>query len=368
MWIWQQADWPNFIWDEKVIEPKLRDIRFHQGMLLGKMSSQPKDQKQSMLDTLLANIIHSSAIEGEKLNAFSVRSSLANKLGLSEDKPFPTTERTDGLAEIMLDAVENLDSPLSLERILQWHQRLFPEGYTMFNPVIGGRLRGDEPMQVVSGRIDKPTVHFEAPSRDVLESELDVFIRWFNDSREDPALDPLLRAAITHLWFVTLHPLDDGNGRITRLLTDLALAQAERQSVRFYAMSVAILANRKSYYEILEQSQKGELDITAWLMWFLNTLGETFTNVLEEIDQTVFKTNFWRNVDQTRLSSEQVKVLNRMLDGDFDQGINTSQYHKVAKVSKPTASRHLAALVELGCLVKSEAGGRSTRYKLALLS
>lgn len=368
MWIWQQADWPNFIWDEKVIEPKLRDIRFHQGMLLGKMSSQPKDQRQSMLDTLLANIIHSSAIEGEKLNAFSVRSSLANKLGLSEDKPFPTTERTDGLAEIMLDAVENLDSPLSLERILQWHQRLFPEGYTLFNPVIGGRLRGDEPMQVVSGRIDKPTVHFEAPSRDVLESELDVFIRWFNDSREDPALDPLLRAAITHLWFVTLHPLDDGNGRITRLLTDLALAQAERQSVRFYAMSVAILANRKSYYEILEQSQQGEVDITAWLMWFLNTLGETFTNVLEEIDQTVFKTNFWRNVDQTRLSSEQVKVLNRMLDGDFDQGINTSQYHKVAKVSKPTASRHLAALVELGCLVKSDAGGRSTRYKLALLS
>ena len=368
MWIWQQADWPNFIWDEKVIEPKLRDIRFHQGMLLGKMSSQPKDQRQSMLDTLLANIIHSSAIEGEKLNAFSVRSSLANKLGLSEDKPFPTTERTDGLAEIMLDAVENLDSPLSLERILQWHQRLFLEGYTLFNPVIGGRLRGDEPMQVVSGRIDKPTVHFEAPSRDVLEFELDVFIRWFNDSREDPALDPLLRAAITHFWFVTLHPLDDGNGRITRLLTDLALAQAERQSVRFYAMSVAILANRKSYYEILEQSQKGDLDITAWLMWFLNTLGETFTNVLEEIDQTVFKTNFWRNVDQTRLSSEQVKVLNRMLDGDFDQGINTSQYHKVAKVSKPTASRHLAALVELGCLVKSDAGGRSTRYKLALLS
>lgn len=257
----------------------------------------------------------------------------------------------------MLDAVENLDSLLSLERILQWHKRLFPEGYTLFNPVIGGQLRGDEPMQVVSGRIDKPTVHFEAPSRDVLESELDVFIRWFNDSREDPALDPLLRAAITHFWFVTLHPLDDGNGRITRLLTDLALAQAERQSVRFYAMSVAILANRKSYYEILEQSQKGDLDITAWLMWFLNTLGETFTNVLEEIDQTVFKTNFWRNVDQTRLSSEQVKVLNRMLDGDFDQGINTSQYHKVAKVSKPTASRHLAALVEIGCLVKSEAGG-----------
>ena len=365
MWIWEQENWPNFIWDKKVIEPKLRDIRFRQGMLLGKMLSQPTDPKQCMLDTLLANIIHSSAIEGEKLNAFSVRSSLANKLGLSEEKPFPNTERTDGLAEMMLNAVENLDTPLSIERILHWHKQLLPGGNTLFNPVIGGQLRGHEPMQVVSGRIDKPTVHFEAPSRDVLETELDVFINWFNDSREDPAFDPLLRAAITHLWFVTLHPLDDGNGRITRLLTDLALAQAERQSVRFYAMSVAILANRKCYYEILEQSQKGDLDITPWLMWFLNTLGETFTNVLEEIDQTIFKTNFWRNVDQTQLTPEHVKVLNRMLDGDFDQGINTSQYHKVAKVSKPTASRHLATLVELGCLVKSEAGGRSTRYKLA---
>ncbi len=367
MWIWQQDNWPNFTWDKKVIDPKLRDIRFHQGILLGKMSSQPKDQKQSMLDTLLANILYSSAIEGEKLNAFSVRSSLANKLGLSEQKPFPTTERTDGLAEIMLDAVENLDSPLSLERILQWHKRLFPQGYTLLNPVLTGQLRGKEPMQVVSGRIDKPTVHFEAPNRDILEGELDVFISWFNLSRENSALDPLLRAAITHFWFVTLHPLDDGNGRITRLLTDLALAQAEQQSVRFYAMSVAILANRKRYYEILEQSQKGKLDITAWLIWFLNTLGETFTHVLQDIDQTTAKTKFWQNVDQTQLSSEQVKVLNRMLDGDFDQGINTSQYHKVAKVSKPTASRHLAALVKLGCLQKSEAGGRSTRYKIAHL-
>ncbi|RCW96309.1 Fic family protein [Marinomonas foliarum] len=318
-----------------------------------------------MLDTMLANIVHSSAIEGEKLNAFSVRSSLANKLGLSGEKPFPTTERTDGLAEIMLDAVVNLDSPLSLERILKWHSRLFPEGYTLFNPVIGGRLRGDEPMQVVSGRIDNPTVHFEAPRRDVLESQLNGFIDWFNDSRANPAIDPLLRAAVTHFWFVTLHPLDDGNGRITRLLTDLALAQAERQSVRFYAMSVAILASRKSYYEILEKSQKGDLDITSWLMWFLTTLDEAFANVLEDIDKTIVKTNFWANVDQTQMSLEQVKVLNRMLDGDFDQGINTSQYHKVAKVSKPTASRHLAFLVELGCLVKSEAGGRSTRYKLA---
>lgn len=233
----------------------------------------------------------------------------------------------------------------------------------MFNPVVGGQLRGDTPMQVVSGRIDKPIVHFEAPGRDILDGEINQFIHWFNDSKSNTSLDPLLRAAITHLWFVTLHPLDDGNGRITRLLTDLALAQAEHQSVRFYAMSVGILANRKSYYEILEQTQKGDVDITPWLIWFFNTLNGTFDEVLKDIDKTVFKTNFWRNVDQTRLAKEQVKVLNRMLDGDFADGINTSQYHKVAKVSKPTATRHLATLVELGCLVKS-GGGRSTRYQL----
>lgn len=245
-----------------------------------------------MLDTLLANIVHSSAIEGEKLNAFSVRSFLANKLGISEERPFPTTEQTDGLAEIMLDAVENLKAPLTLDRILYWHDRLFPAGYTMFTAVIGGQLRGDAPMQVVSGRIDCPVVRFEAPQRAILDDELAQFIAWFNGSKQEASFDPLLRAAITHLWFVTLHPLDDGNWRITRLLTDLALAQAEQQSVRFYAMSVGILANRKSYYEILEQTQKGGMDITPWLEWFFNTLEETFAEVLKEIDQAVYKTNF----------------------------------------------------------------------------
>ncbi|PYF84099.1 Fic family protein [Marinomonas alcarazii] len=364
MWIWQQENWPHFTWDKNTIEPMLREARLNQGILLGKMASQSHDAKQNMLDTLLANIINSSAIEGEKLNAFSVRSSLANKLGLTEENSFPTTEQTDGIAEIMVDAIENLDSKLSLKRILHWHEKLFPKGYTMLSPIIGGQLRGSEPMQVVSGRIDRPTVHFEAPPREVLDKELEHFIRWFNESIKEGSLDPLLRAAITHIWFVTIHPLDDGNGRITRLLTDLALAQAESQSVRFYAMSVSISAKRKSYYETLEQTQKGSVNITAWLAWFLNTLNETFNDVLREIDQTIFKSNYWQKIDQTKLTSEQVKVLNRMLDGDFEQGINTTQYHKVAKVSKPTATRHLATLVEQGCLVRSESGGRSTRYLL----
>lgn len=200
----------------------------------------------------------------------------------------------------------------------------------MFNPVVGGELRGSAPMQVVSGRIDKPTVHFEAPGRNTLDTELKLFISWFNESLGDTSLDPLLRAAITHLWFVTLHPLDDGNGRITRLLTDLALAQAEHQSVRFYAMSVGILANRKSYYQVLEQTQKGDMNITGWLVWFFNTLNQTFDEVHKEIYQTVYKTNFWRNVDQTTLTKEQMKVINRMLDGDF----RWHQYYSVPQSRK----------------------------------
>ncbi len=364
MWIWQHESWPDFFWDDEQIEPLLREVRLNQGILLGKAGAQSQDQQQTLLDTLLANIVHSSAIEGEKLNAFSVRSSLANKLGLTQQHPFPTTKQTDGLAEIMLDAVQNLNEPLSLERILHWHEKLFPDGYTLFNPVAGGHLRDNDPMQVVSGRLDNPTVHFEAPGRENLDNELEQFIAWFNTSKDDYKLDPLLRAAISHFWFVTLHPLDDGNGRITRLITDLALAQAEQQSVRFYAMSVEILKNRKSYYEILEQSQKGDLNITSWLKWFLNTLNQTFSGVLSQLEKAVFKTNFWRRFDQNQINAEQVKVLNRMLDGDFEKGINTSQYQKVAKVSRATATRHLTNLAELGYLQKSDAGGRSTRYFL----
>ncbi len=360
MWIWQQPTWPIFHWDNKIVAPLLRETHFNQGLLLGRMGLE--DLQQTTLDTLLANIVHSSAIEGEKLNAFSVRSSLANKLGIKEDRQYPTTEQTNGLAEMMLDAITQLDQPLSLERILNWHKWLFPVGYTLFNPIQGGVLRGDTPMQVISGRIDKPTVHFEAPPRQSLEGELQHFIAWFNDSKSDAELDPLLRAAITHLWFVTLHPLDDGNGRITRLLTDLALAQGERLSIRFYAMSVSILERRKSYYEILEATQKGDMDITPWLVWFLDTLNATLLSAMQTIDQTMAKTNFWRRVDQTQLSSEQVRVLNRLLDGEFELGINSSQYQKVTKVSRATATRHLTYLVELGCLSKTDAGGRSTRY------
>ncbi|GHG76928.1 cell division protein Fic [Alishewanella longhuensis] len=377
MWIWQQPDWPSrqqnspqvFRYDHAALTPKLRELHFLQGVLLGKMGVQ--DNSQAALDNMLANILTSSAIEGERLNHSVVRSSLARKLGIAELQSVATTAQSDGLAAMVTDAIGNWQQPLTQERLLQWHSWLFPSDSSLLQReqigqrVQGGQLRGNDPMQVISGRIDRPKVHFEAPPREVLESELNCFIDWFNRSQEDVNLDPLLRAGIAHFWFITLHPLEDGNGRLARLLTDLALAQAEHQSIRFYAISVAILERRSSYYDILEQSQKGDTDITAWLVWFLDTLAASLKQALADIEQTLLKTRFWQRVNQTQLNKEQVKVLNRLLDGDFSDGISNSQYGKVAKVSPATASRHLAQLVEMGCLVKTAAGGRSTRYVIS---
>ncbi|KAF6660503.1 Fic family protein [Enterobacteriaceae bacterium EKM102V] len=365
-WIWQQADWPHFQWQDAVLLPRLRHLQQQRGLLLGRASLHPDSESQT-LDTLLSNILSSSAIEEERVNVQSVRSSLARRLGVTEEQPWPVSDRSEGLAAMMLDAINNRSQPLTMERLYQWHHWLFPADEWTVQRLSVGMLRGSEPMQVVSGRIDRPTVHFEAPPRDGLEPQLAQFIAWFNQSQQDVMLDPLLRAAICHLWFVTLHPFDDGNGRITRALTDLALAQADSQSIRLYAMSPAILAHRADYYRILEQTQKGDTDITRWLVWFLDILDESLQQAMSVIDRTQIKARFWLRYQGTGLSQEQVKVLNRLLDGGeqgFEQGISASQYQKVAKVSKATATRHLADLVEKGCLYRLEGGGRSTRYQV----
>ncbi|WP_337025694.1 Fic family protein [Pantoea anthophila] len=365
-WIWQKADWPHFHWQDAVLLPRLRHLQQQRGLLLGRASLHPDSESQT-LDTLLSNILSSSAIEEERVNVQSVRSSLARRLGVTEEQPWPVSDRSEGLAAMMLDAINNRSQPLTMERLYQWHHWLFPADEWTVQRLSVGMLRGSEPMQVVSGRIDRPTVHFEAPPRDGLEPQLAQFIAWFNQSQQDVMLDPLLRAAICHLWFVTLHPFDDGNGRITRALTDLALAQADSQSIRLYAMSPAILAHRADYYRILEQTQKGDTDITRWLVWFLDILDESLQQAMSVIDRTQIKARFWLRYQGTGLSQEQVKVLNRLLDGGeqgFEQGISASQYQKVAKVSKATATRHLADLVEKGCLYRLEGGGRSTRYQV----
>ncbi|WP_375232913.1 Fic family protein [Pseudomonas sp. LS-2] len=370
-WIWQQRNWPSFTWDVERLAPLVRSCTQTQGRLLGMISASGASE-QSELDALLQNVITSSAIEGEQLNVGSVRSSLAKRLGMASDER--VTPRSEGLAELMLDATQHHQTPLTSERLMRWHTFLFPESSSLLaNRVRVGALRGVEPMQVVSGRIDRPVVHFEAPPRDGLEKQLEGFFYWFNASRTDSTLDPLLRAGIAHFWFVTLHPFDDGNGRLTRAITDLALAQGENQAIRFYAMSASILENRQEYYQILETSQRGGMNLTPWLEWFLHTLLHTLEQAMQRIDRVLAKARFWHQHRKDGLSAEQIKVLNRLLNGDllsekngagFEGGISAAQYQAVAKVSKATATRHLADLLEKGCLVKLPAGGRSTRYQI----
>lgn len=369
-WIWQQPDWPHFRWQAERLAPLLRECTHAQGRLLGMAGAAGGEfGTHSQLDTLLQNIVTSSAIEGERLNAGSVRSSLARRLGLESADNSSVSARSEGLAELMLDATGHFQKPLTLERLLHWQRLLFAEHDADLLPrrIRVGTLRGNEPMQVVSGRLDRPTVHFEAPPRDVLAQQLSAFLDWFEASRSDAGLDPLLRAGIAHFWFVTLHPFDDGNGRLTRAITDLALAQAERQSIRFYAMSASILDDRQGYYRILETSQKATLEITAWLEWFLHTLLRSLQQALAGIDRVLAKSRFWQQHRALALSTEQVKVLNRLLEGGekgFEGGISTAQYQAVAKVSKATATRHLGNLLDKGCLVRLPGGGRSTRYQI----
>lgn len=357
-WIWQHPDWPAFSWQDASLQPMLREIYDRLGQLKGKSASISNHQEFS-LDALLANIVASSGIESEKVDVYAVRSSLARHLGIDDQHPVATTAQSEGLALLMKDAVTHWAQPLTLEHLLQWHHWLFQGHHSLFQKIEPGTLRGDAPMQIVSGPIEKPRIHFEAPSRTQIESELERFIGWFNAST---ATDPILRAGICHLWFVTLHPFEDGNGRITRALTDRALAQADQQSIRLYAMSEAILARRTDYYRILEASQKGTPDITDWLNWFLQTLLAALDTTLARIDRTLNKTRFWARLAIHPLSPEQTKVLNRLLDGDFEQGISAKQYQAVAKVSKATATRHLADLVDSGALERLPGGGRSTRY------
>jgi Fic family protein len=369
-WIWQQPDWPSFTWHAERLALLMRECVQAQGRLTGMISSVGNSlSAQSELDALLQNIVTSSAIEGEQLNVGSVRSSLARRLGLQLHEGDPISQRSEGLAQLMLDATQHFAEPLTLERLLDWHEWLFPDQDSSFTAqsIRVGALRGDDPMQVVSGRLDKPIVHFEAPPRKGLERQLETFLEWFESSRHEVGLDPLLRAGIAHFWFVTLHPFDDGNGRLTRALTDLALAQGEAQAIRFYAMSASILEDRSGYYRVLETSQKATLDITHWLEWFLQTLLRSLQQAMVRIESVLGKARFWQAHRESELSSEQTKVLNRLLDSGergFEGGISAAQYQAVAKVSKATATRHLAELLEKGCLERLPGGGRSTRYQI----
>lgn len=379
-WVWQQADWPQFNWDDKALAASLREVTQLQGKLLGKIDAvADENSAASELDALLQNIVQSSAIEGENLNVDSVRSSLARRLGVKDAGLSVATAQTEGLADLLLDATQNHEQSLTIDRLYQWHRYLFPEpaeNEFRLEQINVGELRGEETMQVVSGPINKRVVHFEAPPKtaakaDVvsidLAEQLDTFLTWLEASRADTTLDPILRAAQAHLWFVTLHPFDDGNGRLARAISDYALAQAEHQSIRFYAMAASIMEKRKDYYNILEATQKGDLTITPWMAWFLETLKHTLEAALDRIDFVLQKARFWQIHSQDGLNTQQTKVLNRLLDlgpAGFKGHLNAKKYMGIAGVAKATATRHLAGLLEKSCLIKLEGGGRSTSYDI----
>lgn len=363
-YIHERTSWPAFEWDVAALAEQLAAVRHRQGLLLGRMGAMGFDLRaEAVLETLTEEVIKSSEIEGEILDKEQVRSSVARRLGLDIGALTPSDRHVDGVVEMMLDATQNHDAPLTAERLFGWHAALFPTGYSSMRRILVGAWRGEGsgPMQVVSGPVGRETVHYEAPAPLRLGAEMDAFLKWFN---APPRTDPVLRAAIAHLWFVTVHPFDDGNGRIARAIADMALAQAEQSSQRFYSMSAQIRLERREYYAALEATQKGSLDISGWLAWFLSCLDRGFDGAEAILAHVTHKARFWQALAGQPLSERQRRVINRLLDG-FVGKLTTSKWAVLTKASTDTALRDITDLVTRGVLVKDAAGGRSTSYYLA---
>jgi len=372
MYIWQAPNWTTFTYQNTVIKPKLENVIAKQKKLIGCAKDLPKDlDHQAEMDAFIQNALQTSEIEGEKLNAGSVRSSVAKHLGLEQAGLPPHTLQTESLIAMLSSATTQLQIPISQQQLCLWQAALFPE-LSLLRKVAIGELRGEASMQVVSQKGNRETIHFQAPPQALLQKQLAEFIDWFNTDTSEKGI---IRAAITHLWLITLHPFDDGNGRVTRALTDRALAQAEQTSIRFYSLSAAIEANRTAYYDNLENTQNCKTaeqintptDITVWISWFLDVLAQAMEQGSLRINRVVDKTRFWQTHSQTILNERQIKVLNRLLDNageEFLLGVNASKYQSLTKVSKATATRDLANLVAKGCLKQAQGGGRSTRYTI----
>ena len=362
-YIYQKENWPNFIWENDKILILLSEARNLQGRLIGKMESLGFDlRNEALLDTLTLDVLKSSEIEGEYLNPDQVRSSIARKLGMEIAGSVESDRNVDGFVEMMLDATQNCYSPLTSERLFDWHSALFPTGRTGMYKITVGDWRKDTTgqMQVVSGALGKEKVHFQAPDSILVEKEMNQFLDWFNHNIE---IDLVIKAAIAHLWFVTIHPFEDGNGRITRALTDMLLAQSDKSNQRFYSMSAQIRIERKGYYDMLEKTQKGSLDITEWIKWFLKCLINSLYSTDSVLSKVLNKAEFWYNHSNTVLNERQKKLLNKLLDG-FDGKLTSSKWAKIAKCSKDTAIRDINDLIDKNILQKEAAGGRSTNYEL----
>ncbi|RKZ01651.1 DUF4172 domain-containing protein [Candidatus Fermentibacteria bacterium] len=363
-YIYQHEEWPDFIWDIETLSNLLADVRNTQGKLTGKMEALGFNlQNEAFLETLTADVLKSNEIEGIVLDKQAVRSSIAHRLGIDAGDLPPSDRNIEGIVDVMFDATGNFEEPLTKERLFGWHYAMFPMGRSGMYEITVGSWRNDSPgpMQVVSGAMDKEKIHYEAPPAELIDNEITVFLNWFN---KKPDIDPVLKAGIAHLWFVTLHPFEDGNGRITRAITDMLLARSDGLPRRFYSMSSQIQKQRKSYYEILERTQKGKLDITEWINWFLNTLRKAIMNSEDTLSLITRKHRFW-NTYGTRIKNErQKRLLNKLLEG-FTGNLTTSRWAKIAKCSQDTALRDIQDLIDKGILVQSSSGGRSTKYKLA---
>lgn len=362
-YIWEAADWPRFTYDAALLAKPTAAVALAQGRLHGRLTHADDDtQERAGLEALTTDVVQSSAIEGELLDAASVRSSIARRLGVDIGATTPTDRRVDGVVEMVLDATRHHDHPVTAERLFGWHAGLFPTGYSGISRISVGGWRTDEtgPIEVISGPYGRQTVHFEAPPASRLDEDMHRFLTWLDTETPEPAV---LKAGLAHLWFVTIHPFDDGNGRIARAIGDLALARSEHSSRRFYSLSGQIQRDRKNYYAILERTQRGTLDVTDWLLWFLDALHQSIINADNTIDTILAKANFWRTWHTTALNPRQIEMLNRILDG-FNGNLTTRKWAIITKTSQASALRDINELLDLGVLRRSESSGRSTSYDL----
>jgi Fic family protein len=362
-YIHERDDWPKFRWSHEALEAPLGAVRHHQGRLIGRMEALGFQlREEAALRGLTEEVTKSSEIEGEVLNRDQVRSSIARRLGIDIGALAPVDRNVDGVVDMILDATQNYDQPLTRERLFAWHAALFPMGRSGLRKIAVGGWRTDTtgPMQVVSGPAGRQRVHYEAPAAHRVDPEMAAFLNWF-DSPEP--IDPVLKAAVAHLWFVTIHPFEDGNGRIARAIADMALAGSEQSPRRFYSLSSQIRVERKAYYDILEATQKGDLDITPWLKWFLNCLDRALTGAAEVLSSVLQKARFWETHAGEGFNDRQRIMLDRLLSG-FAGKLTSSKWATIAKCSQDTATRDIDDLVRRGVLAKDPAGGRSTSYSL----
>jgi len=362
-YIHQNKNWPDFTWSSEEFVNLLSKARNLQGRLIGKMESLGFELRdEALLETLTLDVLKSAEIEGELLNPEQVRSSIAQRLGMEFAGSIVPDRNVDGMVDMMIDATHNCFKPLTKDRLFDWHAALFPMGRSGIFKITVANWRKDTTgqMQVVSGAAGREKVHFQAPDANLIEMEMNLFLKWFN---EENKIDLVIKAAIAHLWFVTIHPFQDGNGRITRALTDMLLAQSDKSTQRFYSMSAQIRIERKEYYQILEKTQKGDLDITEWIKWFLSCLINALNATNKILTRVLLKADFWNRHSKTIINERQKKVLNNLLDG-FDGKLTSMKWAKIAKCSKDTAIRDINDLINKEVLQKESAGGRSTNYEL----